>query len=1430
MPSVQTVKEERKLNGRDNYAQWVREIRVVLGSAGLVPHITKDASAIRALVEARYPVSSPATAAETSKRAVALYEHEKEQSTALSTLYGSLTETVQNKLPSNLIDFENPQPKGLYDHLVTTYGADNGSRLAELWSSIFGETIPENEDPEPHLTAIRSQLAEITSSAITSKLTLEQFANQIGAYAAIRRLPSSYGLLASTFYSGTSSNKIHLDEVIDRVADEHRRRQQKGESVNEMGMLSKSLQKPASKRCIHHPDQGRHSTDECWKVIGVPKHIQEQRSAREAAKGRKQGGQAKKAREQMESEDDSSSESKRGSSRETKEEGYYATEIALHANDNLPSTSIIIDSGATSPFIKDKHLLSHLTKLDKAVKIQIGDGSIVEATHSGRLTFNNVWYNNALYVPSFSHNLLSTQRLGPYTGTHWRFSKDSATLVEKGKVILRGKKLGNLWVVDDTPVRTTSRIHRALQAIENTEAEDTRLLTWHKRLGHSNMRKVWELGKEGKLGAKWTGSFRRVECMDCLKGKATRSASLPNPRRASKPLVEVSVDLWGPATVQSREGFQYFLTCYDDHSKYVQAIPLKKKSDAAEALQDYIKLAENQLDRTVKTIRSDQGGEFTSKEFSHWCKSKGIEHTLTPTDAHNQNSRVERVHLTILNDIRTCLADSNLSSQFWVDALRYVVFTRNRLPDSQGKIPVALFRPHHDIDIRYEGMQPFGQHCIYRVVSPASKLDERGQCGRLLGYTEGSWGYKVLTQTNRVIASRDVTFITGKKTTPRSDEPRRILEPPQPEPRQASTSLDEDDDTSIELNEIVEAGEAPEEEEQREEMDDIPPQAVPRQGRGWANEYIREDAPSPEPNPDDGPEDPDRRLNQPIEADADEPRRSGRLAGQEPSHHPLHDIDMDYNRVAIEHALSAQSLTNPQSYTEARRAADWEEWNRAMDEEMTKMEKYGVWEKVPRENHRTLTGKWVFTRKIDGDTGKASQYKARFVVRGFQQVSGRDFDELFASVTHKSSFRLFLTIVNYLDWECDQIDIIGAFLKANIDKDIFIEPPEGSDIAADHVLHLRKSLYGLRQSPHLFNKRLDEFLRELGFKPTLADPCIYSLRQGHKRCMISVHVDDMLIAGNDRSTIDEIKRRIDKELECKDQGPVSYFLGINIYRDRPNKKMYLSQEHYIEAVLQRFGETGKACKTILPDAKLVEATPKEVEEARDKPFPALAGSILYIATITRPDIAYAASLLCRFISKWSLAHWRAAKHLLRYLRGTSDLALTFDAHGGRRALLGWADADWGGCLDTRRSTTGYIFNTYGGIVSWKSRRQPTVALSTTQAELLASTEAGKEAIWLRQLLNDLDLGIDGAVPIYNDNNGAIQLAKHQHGFKLNKAFDMRAQWIREHQAGGLLELKYTPTDSNRADILTKTLSAEKTRQLRQLLGLERQGEGGQMSQ
>ena len=247
-----------------------------------------------------------------------------------------------------------------------------------------------------------------------------------------------------------------------------------------------------------------------------------------------------------------------------------ASEFALSSR--LASEAIIIDSGATNNFIKDSKLLSDLVKLATPISIEVGDGKKVQATHRGRLSFKSIYFDDSYYVPDMAHNLLSVHRMGPNdSGLKWTFSKsEGSRLVNKtGKPLLQGKwDETKVWIVSEAPVRMTSSLEHAFHLSDSSDIIQGHLLHWHKRLGHADMKTVWKLGQAGMLDGtrNWNGNLNNAECMECLQGKATRAASSANPRRATRPLVNISVDLWGPATTRSRNGYHYFLTCYDDFS------------------------------------------------------------------------------------------------------------------------------------------------------------------------------------------------------------------------------------------------------------------------------------------------------------------------------------------------------------------------------------------------------------------------------------------------------------------------------------------------------------------------------------------------------------------------------------------------------------------------------------------------------------------------------------------------------------------------------------------------------------------------------------------------------------------------------------------------------------------------------------------------
>jgi hypothetical protein len=332
------------------------------------------------------------------------------------------------------------------------------------------------------------------------------------------------------------------------------------------------------------------------------------------------------------------------------------------------------------------------------------------------------------------------------------------------------------------------------------------------------------------------------------------------------------------------------------------------------------------------------------------------------------------------------------------------------------------------------------------------------------------------------------------------------------------------------------------------------------------------------------------------------------------------------------------AVIEPKTVNQAKHSDDWKQWELAMQTELAKMDKYNVWTVVNRNsvpNIRTVGAKWVYTRKTNGDTGKPSKYKARWVAKGYSQIEGVDFDELFAAVAHKDTIRLFLAIANYHNWEIDQVDIVAAFLNGDLEETIYMEPPEGSGISNDKVLRLNKALYGLKQSPRCFNKSLDKWLQEQGFKATNGDPCLYHRSIDHHTILISLHVDDQLIASNNRPQLDEFKRQLNGTFECSDSGAANYFLGFNITRDRSNKVLELGQQHFVDKILAKFDMANcNPVTTPLPlGFKPIPATEDEFNGARELPYAQLVGSILYLSTITRPDLAYAANTLSRHLSK-----------------------------------------------------------------------------------------------------------------------------------------------------------------------------------------------------
>ncbi|KAH9689127.1 hypothetical protein KPL70_015374 [Citrus sinensis] len=328
----------------------------------------------------------------------------------------------------------------------------------------------------------------------------------------------------------------------------------------------------------------------------------------------------------------------------------------------------------------------------------------------------------------------------------------------------------------------------------------------------------------------------------------------------------------------------------------------------------------------------------------------------------------------------------------------------------------------------------------------------------------------------------------------------------------------------------------------------------------------------------------------------------------------------------------------------------------------------------------------------------------------------------------------------------------------------------------NHVCRLIKSLYGLKQSPMQWYKRFDQFIQGQKYTRSEHNHCVYFRRLPDGVFIyLLLYVDDMLIASKNGDEIKRLKKQLTSEFEMKDLGDAQRILGMEIRRDKKNGSVWLTQKSYLKKVLEKFGmddKTKPVCTPLAPHFKLSSSSCPTSQEERDYmarvPYASAVGSLMYAVVCTRPDISQAVSMVSRYMHNPGKNHWLAVKWILRYLYGTVDVTLLFKKDCGQQCV-GYCDSDFTGDLDKRRSTTGYVFTLGGGPVCWRSILQSTIALSSTEAEYMAATEAVKEAIWLRGLLGDFGI-IQKNIKVFCDNQSAIFLAKNQTSFDYVEAF------------------------------------------------------------
>jgi len=474
----------------------------------------------------------------------------------------------------------------------------------------------------------------------------------------------------------------------------------------------------------------------------------------------------------------------------------------------------------------------------------------------------------------------------------------------------------------------------------------------------------------------------------------------------------------------------------------------------------------------------------------------------------------------------------------------------------------------------------------------------------------------------------------------------------------------------------------------------------------------------------------------------------------------------------------------------------------------------------------------VFTQKYRAD-GSFERYKGRLVAQGFSQRPGFEYLEVFAPTVRLPTLRIILALAALHDLHLWSVDVSNAYLNGDMDCDVYMEQPEGfaQGNPKELVCLRKKSLYGTKQGGNRWNRKMRAALESMGCKQTYSDATVYIYVRGDVRIILPVFVDDMTFASTSLPAIKQAIADLSTHFKLRDLGPTTELLGIKIDRNRTKRSLTISQPQYCAEMLSRYGmgDSKPVSTPMTPGLCLSrEQSPRTADERafmRSVDYGGAIGSLQYLSCTTRPDIAYTVGQLASFTSDPGVAHWHAIKHLLRYIKGTMDYAITYAPDPSMSQLFTtYSDANHGGCKDTGRSTGAYIVKIGSGVVSWQSKRQSIVALSTTEAEYMAACEAGKEIVWMRKMLQELGFPMPTSSVLYMDNQSAIQVAKHPEHHGRMKQLDLSWFWLRDVVDQGTISPTYVPTGDMTADLLTKALPRLKVEYFCQQMGLGRSRE------
>ena len=774
-----------------------------------------------------------------------------------------------------------------------------------------------------------------------------------------------------------------------------------------------------------------------------------------------------------------------------------------------------------------------------------------------------------------------------------------------------------------------------------------------------------------------------------------------------------------------------------------------------------------------------------------------------------------------MNMVRSMLSEKKIPKTFWPKAVNWTVHVLNRSP--------TLAVRNQTPEEAWSGIKPsvvyfrvFG--CISHVHVPDSKrtkLDDKSLVCVLLGVSEESKAYRLYDPVSqRIIVSRDVVFEEDKGWNWDKQYDAAI---------KCNLEWGAEEDASVTAAAVHEdngdygdhSGSVP------AELGDHSGSVIAASGADLYEDHGAEHDVNRAEAADQTSY--DRDVN-PAEEEADaHSHASGNLGADLHAHahaqrnrRPsfwLSDYEtgagLSEDDTVNQLAMFAAAVADPIRFEDAVKD---DRWRTAMDVEMDSIKRNDTWKLMDLPAGGKRVGvKWVYKTKFN-ENGEVDKYKARLVVKGYSQQYGVDYTEVFAPVARMETIRLVVALAAQRGWAIYQLDVKSAFLYGELNEEVFVEQPYGY-VQKGHehkVYKLKKALYGLKQAPRAWYSRIETYFLKEGFEKCDYEHTLFiKTGDGGNFLIISLYVDDLIYTGNDELMVLEFKESMKHEFDMTDLGKMRYFLGLEVLQK--SSGVFINQKKYALEVLKRFGmdKSNSVHNPIVPGCKLgKDEGGVKVDKTH---FKQMVGSLMYL-TATRPDMMFVVSLISRYMENPTETHLQVAKRVLRYLRGTLDFGI-FYKKGGNSELIAYTDSDYAGDLGDRKSTSGYVFLLSSGTISWLSKKQPVVSLSTTEAEFIAATVCACQTVWLKRVLEKLGLTQEKTTIIHCDSSSAIKLSKNPVMHGRSKHIDVRFHFLRELTKGGTVELIHCSTQDQLADIMTKPLKLDVFLKLRTLLGV-----------